>query len=70
MKGGASCVRVVRYVFLAHCDRFARPSVPKVNVFLDFENAEPSEAELQLFTVAEQVLKYLISVLVNHNTVS
>ena len=57
MKGGASCVRVVRSVFLAHCDRFARPSVPKINVFLDFENAEPSETELQLFTTAEELLE-------------
>uniref|UniRef100_A0A158R4Q3 CYRIA-B_Rac1-bd domain-containing protein n=1 Tax=Syphacia muris TaxID=451379 RepID=A0A158R4Q3_9BILA len=67
MKGGASCVRVVRSVFLSHCDRFARPPVSKVNVFLDFENAAPSEAEMQLFAVAEELLQEAETVLEDIN---
>ncbi|VDK43000.1 unnamed protein product [Anisakis simplex] len=47
---------MLRSVLLAHCDG-SRPSLPEVNVFLDFENASPSESEFHLFSIADKVLE-------------
>ncbi|MFH4983198.1 hypothetical protein AB6A40_009907 [Gnathostoma spinigerum] len=56
MRGTMSCAEVVRSILLAHCDG-SKPSLPDVNVFLDFEHALPSETEIHLFALADKVLE-------------
>lgn len=56
MRSGGSCAEVVRSVLLAHCDG-SRTELPDINIFLDFENAVPSESEVHLFTLADKVLE-------------
>ncbi|VDN49898.1 unnamed protein product [Gongylonema pulchrum] len=60
MRSGSSCAEVVRSVLLASCDG-SRTNLPDHNVFLDFENAVPSESEMHLCSLAEKVCENFLN---------